>query len=199
LIPITTFNKIFGSRRSIDIYVKATDLKLMSETQDQVRSILRLRRKVPQDKPDDFAIMTAETFMDLYRNFTSTAYLVMIGVASISLVVGGIVIMNIMLVSVTERTKEIGVRKAVGARRRHILWQFLVEAVTLALVGGLIGILIGTAIAKIISSTTPLPSVVELWSVIAGLLISSSVGIFFGIFPAMKAAKLNPIEALRYE
>jgi putative ABC transport system permease protein len=102
-------------------------------------------------------------------------------------------------VSVTERTKEIGVRKAVGARRRHILWQFLVEAVTLALVGGLIGILIGTAIAKIISSTTPLPSVVELWSVIAGLLISSSVGIFFGIFPAMKAAKLNPIEALRYE
>ena len=199
LIPITTFNKIFGSRRSIDIYVKATDLKLMGETQDQVRSLLRLRRKVPQDKPDDFTIMTAETFMDLYRSFTSTAYLVMIGVSSISLVVGGIVIMNIMLVSVTERTKEIGVRKAVGARRRHILWQFLVEAVTLALVGGLIGILIGTVIAKIISLTTPLPSAVELWSVVAGLLIASSVGIFFGIFPAMKAAKLNPIEALRYE
>lgn len=199
LIPITTFHKIFGSRRSVDIFVKASDLKVMGEAQDQVRSILRLRRKVPQNKPDDFAIMTTETFMDLYRSFTSTAYLVMIGVSSISLVVGGIVIMNIMLVSVTERTKEIGVRKAVGARRRHVLWQFLVEAVTLSLVGGLIGILIGTAIAKIISSTTPLPSAVELWSVIAGLLIASSVGIFFGIFPAMKAAKLNPIEALRYE
>jgi len=198
-IPITTFKKIFGSKRSIDIFVKAPDLKSMNQAQDQVRSLLRLRRKVPQDKPDDFSIMTAETYMDLYRNFTSTAYLVMIGVASISLVVGGIVIMNIMLVSVTERTKEIGVRKAVGARRRHILWQFLVEAVTLAIVGGLIGILIGTVIAKIISLTTPLPSAVELWSVVAGLLISSSVGIFFGIFPAMKAAKLNPIEALRYE
>jgi len=199
LIPITTFKKIFGSKRGVDIFVKVADLKLMREAQDQVRNILRLRRKVPQNKPDDFAIMTTETFMDLYRSFTSTAYLVMIGVSSISLVVGGIVIMNIMLVSVTERTKEIGIRKAVGARRRHILWQFLVEAVTLAIVGGLIGILIGTAISKIISSTTPLPSAVELWSVIAGLLISSSVGIFFGIFPAMKAAKLNPIEALRYE
>jgi len=199
IIPITTFLKVFGTRRNLDILVKSADLESMREAQDQARTILRLRRKVPQNKPDDFAIMTADTFMQLYRNFTSTAYLVMIGVSSIALVVGGIVIMNIMLVSVTQRTKEVGIRKAVGAKKRHIMWQFLVEAVTVALVGGIIGILMGTAIAKIVSATTPLPSAVELWSVVMGLLISSSVGIFFGIFPAMKAARLNPIEALRYE
>jgi putative ABC transport system permease protein len=199
LIPVTTFLKVFGTRRNLDILVKTSDLESMREAQDQARVILRLRRKVPRDKPDDFAIMTADTFMQLYRNFTSTAYLVMIGVSSIALVVGGIVIMNIMLVSVTQRTREVGIRKAMGARKRDILWQFLVEAVTVAAVGGIIGIIMGTAIAKIVSATTPLPSAVELWSVILGLLISSSVGIFFGIFPAMKAARLNPIEALRYE
>jgi len=199
IIPITTFLKVFGTRRNLDIMVKTEDLESMREAQDQARTILRLRRKVPQNKPDDFAIMTTDTFMQLYRNFTSTAYLVMMGVSSIALVVGGIVIMNIMLVSVTQRTREVGIRKAMGARKRDILWQFLVEAVTVAAVGGIIGILIGTVIAKIVSATTPLPSAVELWSVVLGLLISSSVGIFFGIYPAMKAARLNPIEALRYE
>lgn len=199
IIPITTFLKVFGTRRNMDIMVKTEDLESMREAQDQARNILRVRRKVPQNKPDDFAIMTTDTFMQLYRNFTSTAYLVMMGVSSIALVVGGIVIMNIMLVSVTQRTREVGIRKAMGARKRHILWQFLVEAVTVAVVGGIIGVIIGTVIAKIVSATTPLPSSVELWSVALGILISSSVGIFFGIFPAMKAARLNPIEALRYE
>ena len=199
IIPVTSFLKVFGTRRNLDIMVKTKDLESMREAQDQARVILRLRRKVPLDKPDDFAIMTTDTFMQLYRNFTSTAYLVMIGVSSIALVVGGIVIMNIMLVSVTQRTREVGIRKALGAKKRDILWQFLVEAVTIAAVGGIMGILIGTVIAKIVSATTPLPSAVELWSVVLGLLISSSVGIFFGIFPAMKAARLNPIEALRYE
>lgn len=199
IIPITSFLKVFGTRRNLDIMVKTEDLESMREAQDQARTILRLRRKVPQNKPDDFAIMTTDTFMQLYRSFTSTAFLVMIGVSSIALLVGGIVIMNIMLVSVTQRTREVGIRKALGAKKRHILWQFLVEAVTLAVVGGIIGVVMGAVIAKVVSATTPLPSAVELWSVILGIVISSSVGIFFGIFPAMKAARLNPIEALRYE
>jgi putative ABC transport system permease protein len=143
--------------------------------------------------------MTSDTFMDLYRTFTATAFLVMIGVSSIALVVGGIVIMNIMLVSVTERTREIGIRKAVGAKKKNILWQFLVEAVTLAIVGGLIGVILGGVIAKIVAATTPLPAAIEAWSVITGLIIATSVGLFFGIFPAMKAAKLDPIACLRYE
>jgi putative ABC transport system permease protein len=199
LIPITTFNKLFGTKRFMSIFVKVENFGSMQESQDQVRLILRSRRHVPYDKPDDFAIMTADTFMDLYRTFTSTAFLVMIGVSSIALVVGGIVIMNIMLVSVTERTREIGIRKAVGAKKKNILWQFLVEAVTLAIIGGLIGVILGGVIAKIVAATTPLPAAIEAWSVIAGLIIATSVGLFFGIFPAMKAAKLDPIACLRYE
>ena len=199
VIPITTFNKIFGTKRYMLIFVKVEDFSLMQQAQDQVRLILRARRHVPYDKPDDFAISTSDTFMDLYRNFTSTAFIVMIGVSSIALVVGGIVIMNIMLVSVTERTREIGIRKAVGAKKKNILWQFLIEAVTLAMVGGLIGIILGGIIAKLVSATTPLPASIEPWSVITGLIIATSVGIFFGIFPAMKAAKLDPIACLRYE
>jgi putative ABC transport system permease protein len=199
LIPITTFNKLFGTKRYMSIFVKVENFGSMQEAQDQVRLVLRARRNVPYDKPDDFAIMTSDTFMDLYRTFTSTAFLVMIGVSSIALVVGGIVIMNIMLVSVTERTREIGIRKAVGAKKKNILWQFLVEAVTLALVGGLIGIILGGIIAKVVAAFTPLPASIEAWSVITGVIIATSVGLFFGIFPAMKAAKLDPIVCLRYE
>jgi putative ABC transport system permease protein len=123
----------------------------------------------------------------------------MIGVSSIALIVGGIVIMNIMLVSVTERTKEIGIRKAVGAKRTQILMQFLTEAVTLALVGGSAGIILGSIIAKLVAQFSPLPATIEAWSILTGLLVSTSVGLFFGIFPAMKAAKLDPIVCLRYE
>jgi len=199
MIPITTFNKLFGTKRFLAIFVKVESFGSMQEAQDQVRLVLRARRHVPYDKPDDFAIMTSDTFMELYRNFTSTAFIVMIGVSSIALVVGGIVIMNIMLVSVTERTREIGIRKAVGAKKKNILWQFLVEAVTVALVGGLIGVILGSIIAKIVAATTPLPAAIEAWSVITGLIIATSVGLFFGIFPAVKAAKLDPIACLRYE
>jgi putative ABC transport system permease protein len=199
LIPITTYQKIFKRSMFLMVFVKARDFMSMQEAMDQCRLILRARRNVPYDKEDDFAILTSESIMDFFRQFTRLALMVMGGIASISLVVGGIVIMNIMLVSVTERTKEIGIRKALGARRRNILWQFLVEAVTLALVGGIAGVAIGALIAKILSLTTPLPSAVEGWSVAVALFVASSVGIFFGIFPAMKAARLNPIEALRYE
>lgn len=199
MIPITTFNKLFGTRRFMSLFVKVENFGSMEEAQDQTRLVLRTRRNVPYNKPDDFAIMTADTFMEMYRNFTSTAFIVMIGVSSIALVVGGIVIMNIMLVSVTERTKEIGIRKAVGAKKKNIMWQFLIESVTLSIVGGLIGVILGSIAAKIVAAFSPLPAAIEAWSVITGLAIATSVGLFFGIFPAMKAAKLDPITCLRYE
>ncbi|HEX7401958.1 MAG TPA: ABC transporter permease [candidate division Zixibacteria bacterium] len=199
LIPITAFEKLYARRFFLEIFVKAKDYMSMQEAMDESRVILRARRNISYDKPDDFAMLTSEGVMDFFRQFTQLAFLVMGGISSISLVVGGIVIMNIMLVSVTERTREIGIRKALGARRRNILWQFMVEAVTLALVGGAIGIIMGALIAQLIAWLSPLPASVEVWSVGLALLVSSSVGIFFGIFPAMKAARLNPIEALRYE
>ena len=199
LIPITIYDKLFGRLSWLHIFVKARDFMSMQDAMDQCRVILRARRNVDYDKPDDFAMLTAESVMDFFEQFTRLALFVMGGIASISLIVGGIVIMNIMLVTVTERTREIGIRKAMGARRRNILWQFLVESVTLALVGGMAGIIVGALIAQAISTFSPLPASVEVWSVVVALLVSSSVGIFFGIFPAMKAARLNPIEALRYE
>ncbi len=197
-IPITTFFKKFGKRnRSITITVHTESLKMMEDAQDEVRSIMRgLRHLSPKDD-DDFSIETQQTFLDFYKKTTATLYLVMILISSIALIVGGIVIMNIMLVSVTERIREIGIRKAVGARRRDILIQFLIESVFLSVIGGIIGILIGFSIAKIISVATGFPSSVELWSVIAGVLIAGTVGLFSGIYPANKAAKLDPVAALR--
>lgn len=203
-IPVTTFFKHFGRRRygrelSVEIIVKALTFESLNEAMDEARVILRARRRVPYHKKDDFGMMTAETLMDLYRQFTSTAYLTMIGISSIALVVGGIVIMNIMLVSVTQRTREIGIRKALGARRRDLLWQFLVESVTLALVGGVVGILLGLGAGKIVAMNSPLPASVDpLWITI-GLFLAISVGLIFGVYPAVKAARLDPIEALRYE
>ncbi len=197
-IPITTFFKKFGKRnRSATITVHTESLKMMEDAQDEVRSIMRaLRHLSPKDK-DNFAIETQQTFLDFYKKTTATLYLVMILISSIALIVGGIVIMNIMLVSVTERIREIGIRKAVGARRRDILIQFLIESVFLSIIGGLIGIFLGFSIAKIISVATGFPSAVELWSVIAGVLIAGIVGLFSGIYPANKAAKLDPVVALR--
>jgi putative ABC transport system permease protein len=198
-IPLTTFENHFGRRRSLDLFVQASSIDVMSVTQDEVRSILRARRKDNYHDDDSFAFLTSESFMSLYRNMTGTAFVAMVGIASISLVVGGIVIMNIMMVSVTERTREIGVRKAVGARRGTIMLQFLIEAVTVAGVGGVIGVLLGGGVAKILAATTPLPASIELWSVIAGLVVSSSVGLISGVWPAMKAARMDPISALRHE
>jgi putative ABC transport system permease protein len=199
VIPMKTYSKYIERRSSVSVYVKARDMDRMQETQDQVRSILRDRRKLTYNQKDDFDIMTAASVMSFYDNFVGGAWLVLILISSISLLVGGIVIMNIMLVSVTERTREIGIRKAIGAKRKDILWQFLVEAVTLAVMGGGIGVLAGIGFAAAIGSISPLPASVELWSVLSGLGVATSVGLVFGIFPAMKAARLDPIDSLRYE
>ncbi len=202
-VPFTTYQKYFANKlepwEGLQFYIKAKDYPSLERAQDQVRGILRARRHVPYHAKDDFGMYTAETLMDIFKQITAGISFTLVGIVSISLLVGGIVIMNIMLVSVTERTREIGVRKALGARRRSILIQFLVESVTLALVGGAIGILLGVFLAKVVSWTTPIPAAIEPWSIIAGLLVSTGVGVFFGVFPAAKAAKLDPIEALRHE
>ena len=206
VVPMSIFQQYLSGRLgryfssySVTILAKPKEQKLLEAAQDEATLVMRARRHVQPGKPNDFGIMTSQTFVDLYNNFTRVAWIVMVGIASISLVVGGIVIMNIMLVSVTERTREIGVRKAIGARQSDILKQFLVEAATLGGLGGLIGVALGILVAKIVSLTTPLPSAVELWSILAGLFVASSVGIVFGLYPAWKAAKMDPIVALRYE
>jgi putative ABC transport system permease protein len=198
-IPITSFQKAFGSRSPVTLVAKAKNQASMNLAQDEARAILRARRKVPFSKPDDFGMMSAETFMEIYRKFTSAAYLATIGIASLSLFVGGIVIMNIMLVSVTERTKEIGIRKAVGATRGEIMVQFLIESLILSGSGGIAGVLLGVAIATLISHVSPLPAAIRLWAIIMGLVVACGVGTFFGIYPARRAATQDPIVALRYE
>ena len=161
--------------------------------------ILRSRRHDRVGEKDSFVIETNQSFLSIWSNLSGTFFIVMIVIASISLIVGGIVIMNIMLVSVTERTREIGIRKALGARPRDVLRQFLMESVTLALVGGLLGVAGGVGIAKLVTLAIGMPSAIKIWAVAAGLLVSASVGIFFGVYPARKAAKLDPIVALRFE
>ena len=172
----------------------------MAEAQDEIEGLLRRRRHVKPSEPDNFGIATAESIITDFRQIINTVGLVMVVISSIGLLVGGIGVMDIMLVSVTERTREIGVRKAVGARQRDIAWQFILEAITLTGIGGLIGIALGWLLSLTIRTLVPgLPSTVPLWSVMAGFLVSTSVGLFFGIWPAMKAARLDPIAALRYE
>jgi putative ABC transport system permease protein len=199
IMPLTTYQSIYGSNNSLRLWVKAASTKALQATMDDVRLLLRGRRHVPYLKSDDFAIETNESFIQLWSSISSTFFGVTIGIASISLIVGGIVIMNIMLVSVTERTREIGLRKSLGARRADIQKQFLIESSTIAAVGGGIGVTLGILVAKIITWTTALPSTVALWSVLIGLLVATSVGLFFGVYPASKAARLDPVVALRSE
>jgi putative ABC transport system permease protein len=198
-IPITTFQKIYGSRRSININIHTSSQEQMAKAQEEVRTILRSWRKRLFNDSDDFSFQTSETFIQFYKSATSGIYFAMIAISSIALLVGGIVIMNIMLVAVTERTKEIGIRMAVGARRKDILIQFLIESSVISGFGGVIGITLGIAIAKIISAATPLPSRAEPVSILIAILMSTTIGLFFGLYPANRAAKLDPIEALRAE
>lgn len=198
-IPVHTFQKYWQERGSLSIAVKTVDQAALETAQQEARNIMRARRHQRPGQPDLFGITTSETWMQLYRTLTGGIFIVSIGVAAISLFVGGIVIMNIMLVSVTERTREIGIRKALGARRRDILTQFLVESTTLSLAGGILGIILGASVALLVGAVSPLPAAVSLGAVVLGVLMSSAVGVFFGSYPAARAARLDPIEALRYE
>jgi putative ABC transport system permease protein len=199
-IPITTFMKYFDyDKSSLQIGAIPKTPGTIQETIDQIRNVLRQRRKVGFGKPDDFEVFTQESMLDLYNQITGAAYLVMVVISSIGLLVGGIGVMNIMLVSAKERTHEIGIRKALGALSKDIMKQFLIESMFLTGIGGILGTLIGFAVALIVRAATPLPAAVTPWSVFLGLFVSISVGLFFGIFPAQKAAKFDPIVALRYE
>jgi putative ABC transport system permease protein len=172
----------------------------MASAEDEVRTVLRRRRNVSYNKPDNFDISSSEQIAKEFRQIMSSVALLITVISSIGLLVGGVGVMNIMLMSVTERTREIGVRKAIGARRRDITWQFLTEAITLTAAGGVIGVLLGVGISMLINATLPkLPSAVPVWAIILGVAMSMSVGLFFGMYPAIKAARLDPVEALRYE
>ncbi|HEX7999141.1 MAG TPA: ABC transporter permease [Pyrinomonadaceae bacterium] len=199
-VPFETFQKIYGTRDSIAVYVQVPAAENLEEAEDQVRAVMRNRRgKTFNEEDDGFALETQDVFLNIYGSATSNIYLVTIGVAAISLVVGGIVVMNIMLVSVTERTKEIGIRKAIGARQADILQQFLIEAVTVAAIGGAIGVLTGFALAYLLSMLMGFPLLISITSAVLGVGVSSFVGIISGIWPAWRAARLDPIEALRAE
>jgi putative ABC transport system permease protein len=200
ILPLTTYKKVNGNQQdSLRVTCRASSAANIQVSVDEVRQIMRGRHHLPYGRKDDFAVETSDSFLELWKNISGTFFVVMIGIASISLVVGGIVIMNIMLVSVTERTREIGVRKAIGARRGDILMQFLIESSTVAVIGGALGVVFGVLLAKIVSWVSPLPSAVQLWSVLGGLLVALSVGLFFGTYPASKAARLDPVAALRSE
>jgi putative ABC transport system permease protein len=200
IISLGNFQKLFGSRSfGMDFLVKPREPELVKEAMDDATVALRVQRRLRPKDPDNFGMFAADTLLGIYHTATNGIFAVLIGVVALSLVVGGIVIMNIMLMVVSERTREIGLRKALGARRRDIVWQILTESVTLSTMGGVIGTVLGFIAAIIVSKVSPLPAAVQAWSVAMGIGITALVGLFFGLYPAMRAAKLDPIEALRRE
>jgi putative ABC transport system permease protein len=200
VIPLTAFLQVYGANDSLQIYVDAGGGgEVMDEVSDQLRTIMRARRHLAPGASDSFTIDTSATFQNLLGKILNNFGAVVAAIAGVSLVIGGIVIMNIMLVSVTERTREIGVRKALGARRQDILLQFLIESATMSLVGGVIGVIAGIGAAKTITLIIAFPSAVQIWSILASLFVATAVGLFFGVYPAHKAAQLDPITALRAE
>jgi putative ABC transport system permease protein len=200
IIPLGSFQKLFGSRTfGMQLLVKPKTPDLVRVAMDEATVAMRIERRLRPSEPDNFGMFTSDTLLEIYDNATKGIFAVLVGVVALSLVVGGIVIMNIMLMVVSERTREIGLRKALGARRRDIMYQILTESVTLSTFGGVIGTLLGFVLAIVISKLSPLPAAVQVWSVAIGIGITAIVGLFFGMYPAMRAARLDPIEALRRE
>lgn len=199
VIPLGVYQRMFNWRQSLTLVVRPTDPSLVAAAKDDATMALRIQRRLRPSARDNFGIISSDTFLALYNQATSGIFAILIGVVALSLVVGGIVIMNIMLMVVSERTREIGLRKALGARRRDILWQILTESITLSTFGGIIGTALGFFVAFVISKLSPLPAIVEPWAVLMGISMTAIVGLFFGMYPAMQASKLDPIEALRRE
>jgi putative ABC transport system permease protein len=199
VIPLGAYQRLFGARQSLTLMVKPVSTDRMSEAMDDATVALRVARRLKPSAPNNFGTLTSDFILDLYRQVTSGIFAVLVGIVALSLVVGGIVIMNIMLMVVSERTREIGLRKALGAKRKDIMAQVLTESITLSTLGGVIGILFGSLIATLIAALTPLPARLEIWSVVLGVGITAAVGLFFGAYPASRAASLDPIEALRRE
>jgi len=199
VMPVTTLRKLYPNKKDYVIFAKASDPKMVSEAVEEMRELLRRKRRLSSDKPDDFALFTSDYFLDLWNKISGLVFLLMFAVASVGLIVGGIGVMNIMLVSVTERTREIGVRKAIGARRKSILAQFLIEAVTLSAIGGVIGVIFGSGLTLLLRYGLSVPATLSIFWIVTALVLCAFIGIGFGVYPAWKAARLDPVEALRYE
>ncbi|MFC1475135.1 ABC transporter permease [Candidatus Zixiibacteriota bacterium] len=200
VIPMSSFIKQFGKpNRRLEIFVKAYNVDVLDDAMDQTRMALRAQRHVPFNKGDDFDLLTADNILEVLNSITKIFRMGLVGISSISLVVGGIVVMNIMMVSVSERTREIGIRKSIGAKRKHILIQFVFESLLLTLTGGIVGVVLGFFIAKSLVGMLDMEISPSTLAIIAGLSISTGIGLIFGIYPAMKAARLDPIKALSYE
>jgi putative ABC transport system permease protein len=199
VIPLGLSRKLFGARQRISITAKPHDAKLTDRAMESATVALRIERRLKPGAKENFGIITSDTFLGMFRQITAGIFGVLIGVVALSLVVGGIVIMNIMLMVVSERTSEIGLRKALGAKRRDIVWQFLIESIALSTMGGVVGTTLGFLGAWVITMLTPMPASVHVYSVVMGIGMTAVVGLFFGLYPSLKAAKLDPIEALRRE
>ncbi len=199
IIPLSTWQKQFAAHESVEIRIKAKDVNEVDRVIDEASMALRIRHRLHPGDENDFAIVTSEILLELWKKIQGYIRNVLVATVSISLIVGGIVLMNVMLVSVTDRTREIGVRKALGATRNNILWQFLVEAVTLSVVGGIMGTLLGFILALVVSALSPIPASIQLQAVALGIGTTLALGILFGTIPAHKASQLDPVEALRHE